>query len=93
MPEDRLRQITDRRLSVLRQSHVFESPAGKALRDNAEDKKREQDNREGIVHDRVGQPLLPGPLFTFQVRVAARPRQFPGSVGGSRSAVLLFTVG
>ena len=76
-----------------RQSHVLQSPAGKALRENADDKKREQDNCEGIVHDRMGQPLHPGPIFTFQMGIAVRPRQFPGPVDGSRPTVLPFAVG
>jgi hypothetical protein len=72
---------------VRRQRHVLQPPAGKGLREKADDEKREQDDREGIVHDRVGQALLPGSLFTFQVGIAASLRQFPGPGDESRPTV------
>jgi hypothetical protein len=63
------------------------------LRENANDEKREQDNGEGIVHDRMRQPLHLGPIFTFLTGIAARPRQFPGPDDGSHPTVPPFMVG
>ena len=41
--------VADRRLSVRRQRLNLQTPASKTLRDDADSKKREQDDREGIV--------------------------------------------
>jgi hypothetical protein len=65
--------IADQGLPMRRQSLVLQPPADKTLRGHADDEKREQDDREGIVFDRVDQPSLPELLFTVHDRSPKRP--------------------
>jgi hypothetical protein len=58
----------------------------------ARDEQREQDNGQGIIHDRPGLFLL-GLLFALQVGIATKVRTFHGLVGRGSPTTLPSTTG